>query len=227
LRKPASLSEIAAEVGVSKSTASYHMKELVERGIAEITDVKSVKGGVYTKTFALRPGTVVVSEPHAVAGGVGRSLVEHYESLKMNWTTDPRSENITIFLYQVLLSLSGVAREGVESALLHYGRLFGEEVLSPSVKSRGLARELREMVGWLERTSSATCSVANGDGGTKVITCPSFFRASEFDSPVFKFLQGIIEGFLALRHGKRYLLEARSTRAGPPEIMIRRRRGFS
>ena len=54
LQKPASLSELASAVGIAKSTASYHMKELVKRGIEEIIDVTNIKGGVYTKTFALR-----------------------------------------------------------------------------------------------------------------------------------------------------------------------------
>jgi DNA-binding Lrp family transcriptional regulator len=220
------LSEIARGVGISKSTASYHMKELVNRGIAEIIDVKNVKGGVYTKTFALRRGVIVVSEPYATEGGVERSLAEHYLNLKMSWPSDPSPENIIFYLYRVLLSLSGAGREVIELTLVRYGRLFGGEVVSPLIKSKALALELREITRWLEKTGCATCSVIPSEEGERLIACSSFFRASETDSPAFKFLQGIVEGFLAERHGARYLVEAKYPTGGPPEIVVGRRKGF-
>jgi len=222
----ASLSEIAARTGVSKSTASYHMRELVERGIAEIIDVKRVKGGVYTKTFAIRRGTVVVALPRATEGDVDRSVQEQYTNLKISWSPDSRSEDIILFLYHVFLSLPGASRDELEEIFLAYGRLFGQEVIAKSLRAEGLNSEMREVTRWLTRTGSAVCTLENAGDGTNVLTCTTFFRATDSRNPVFGFLRGIVDGVLAAKHGERYFTEARQGESESPRIAIVRRKGL-
>lgn len=225
-RKNSILSEIAAEVGISKSTASYHMKELVKRGIAEIIDVRRVKGGVYSKTFRLRHGVVVIGEPRPVGESAERTISEQYSALKMSLTANPQSGSIVVFLYDVLLSLYGVSRREVEEIFLRYGELFGREVVGPSLKSRDLSRELRGILDWLDRTGSAICSIESGDNRTSVLSFSTFFRTTDPKAPVFKFLQGLVEGVLASKHGERYLVEGSFGNLEPAKVVISRRRSL-
>ncbi len=223
MEKPATLSVIASEVGISKSTASYHMKELVNRAIAEIIDVRKVKGGVYSKTFALRRGVLVIGEPRPVGESADRMISEQYSALKMSWTANPQPGTIVVFLYHVLLSLHGASRQEIEHCFIRYGELFGREVVAPSLKSRGLARELREILEWLDRTGSALCSIEPGEKGTSVLSCSTFFRTTDPKAPVFKFLQGLVEGVLASKHGERYIVDGSYGGVEPAKVVVSRR----
>ncbi len=227
LKKEASLSQIASEVGISKSTASYHMKALVKRGIAELVDVRNVKGGVYLKTFALRRGKVVISEPQIEARGADRMITAQYERLKLSFHQNQRSEDIIIFLYDMFLLLSGAPWQVMAESFLQYGMLFGKEILGPSLHSRGLQQDLQETLELLSRLGIAFCTVETRQRSEHVISCSTFFRTSDPSSPVFKFFQGTIKGALDSKHGERFQVQERIGYQKSPELLITRRRGVS
>ena len=60
-RRPGTATEIARALGVSKATISYHTKALIRRDMIEIADIKSIRGGVYSKTYALKQGALALA----------------------------------------------------------------------------------------------------------------------------------------------------------------------
>jgi DNA-binding transcriptional ArsR family regulator len=224
LEKPASLSEIARGVGISKSTASYHMKELVNRGIAEIIDVKNVKGGVYTKTFSLRQGAVVISEPRNSIRNVDGMVAEQFDGLKLNWSLKHRPEDIILFLYHMFISLGGAQREQIGKTFFRYGKQFGREVLAPSLQPGKREQEVKEILAWLSRWNLAVCKIETSRQSEQTISCSNFFQSTDSNSPVFQFLAGIIEGALASKHGDRYLVGEGDAYGTTPQLLITRRR---
>ena len=59
-RGPGTATEIAKDLRVSKATVSYHTKALIRRDMIEIADIRSIRGGIYSKTYALKGGSLAL-----------------------------------------------------------------------------------------------------------------------------------------------------------------------
>jgi DNA-binding transcriptional ArsR family regulator len=224
LEKPATLTEIAGRVGISKSTASYHMKGLVSKGITEIVDVENVRGGVYRKTFALRQGRTVITAPRENFPGSESQVAEQFQWLKLAWAENPRVEDLIVFLYHVFLEQGGLSRDKLSETLLSFGKRFGSEVLGASLRSRGVEKELKELLILLNHAGAATCTIDSFGSSGRVLACSSFLRTTDPASPVFSFLRGMVEGTLNSRHGGRYTVQQAKSSAQAATLTVARRR---
>ena len=202
---PATGSEIAQQLGVSKATVTYHTKALVRRNMIEIADIKGIRGGVYSKTFALRPGSLVLARRRAEQEDSQAKLDESFEKLLMSWHLGPSrrpSDEIEIFLYHLfrLLSKSGSIEV---AAFEEFGRKAGEQLISGSLKFETVSRGIRELTAYLSTKGMAevTADVGKMEGQ---IVCSGCFENMEHGGLVCSFTKGIIEGtFKAKRSGAR------------------------
>src|SRR5271154_5359571 len=89
-RRPGTSTEIARELGVSKATVSYHTKALIRRDMIEIADIKSIRGGVYSKSYALKRGALALVRRRDEQEGSLTKLDDAFERLLMSWHLEPK-----------------------------------------------------------------------------------------------------------------------------------------
>ncbi len=224
LQGPTTLSDVSGTLGISKSTAAYHLKRLLNKGIIEISDIRNVRGGVYAKTLSLKSGRVVLSEPPLKKKGTTSTIRESYQRLKLGWSIKQDPAEVIVFLYHLFVASDGVPRQERYAVFQDYGRLAGEELLSPLVPSRGLGSEVEQILQRLGSMGLALCTREAGDSTKLVIQCSAFFGSTDPTSPVFRFLQGLIEGALSAKHEGRYEVKSLVSIASPPRLIVARRR---
>ena len=204
---PRNSSEMAKELGVSKATVSYHTKSLVNRGLIEISDVRSIRGGVYSKTFALKPASGALARKTSDRERSLERLDELFERLLMSWHLKHErapADEVKIFLYHAfrLLSEAGsLDRETLES----YGIRVGEELVSTSLSFDSPKDGLGMMVSYLGERSMADMRLEFGKKTARV-ACSSCFENTEHGSLVCDFTKGAIEGTLREKLGARFSL---------------------
>src|SRR6267378_7512940 len=148
---PGTTSEIARELGVSKATVSYHTKALIRRDMIEIADVKSIRGGVYSKTYSLKRGGLALVRRKGEQAGSLTKVDELFEKLLMSWHLEPKrkpADEIEIFLYHLfrLLAESDSLDEGIFE---DYGRRVGSELIAPTLKFTTMRIGLKELTEYL------------------------------------------------------------------------------
>ena len=57
--EPSTLTEVSRKLGVSQSTASYHLSLIMDRGVIEVVDSEVGTGGVQMKRYGLKEGSLV------------------------------------------------------------------------------------------------------------------------------------------------------------------------
>lgn len=202
---PRNSSEMARELGVSKATVSYHTKSLVNRGLIEISDVRSIKGGVYSKTFALKPtGGALARKADERERSLAR-VDELFEKLLMSWHLNPQrapADEVKIFLYHVfrLLAEAG-SLDGV--TLESYGVRVGEELISTSLRFESAKEGLKQMVSYLGERGMADMRLEFGKKAAR-IACSTCFENSDHGTLVCDFTKGMIEGTLREKLGERH-----------------------
>lgn len=205
---PTTGSEIARRLGVSKATVTYHTKELIRRNVIEIADVKSVRGGVYSKVFALKPGSLVLARRRAQQEDSRAKLEEEFERLLMSWHLGPSrapSDEFKLFLYHMyrLLSQSDSLEEGVFE---EFGSRAGEHLIAPSLKFETVGRGLKELAAYLTERGMAEARADIGKGEGQII-CAGCFENREHGGLVCSFTKGIIEGTVRAKRGGRHTVE--------------------
>jgi predicted hydrocarbon binding protein len=202
---PRNSSDMAKELGVSKATVSYHTKSLVRRGMIEISDVKSVRGGVYSKTFALKPGNLVLVHRVKEQGDSLSKLDEVFERLLMSWHLNPErapADEIKIFLYHAFRLLA--ESDSLEDSIFEeFGARVGQELVSGSLKFDTLRGGLKEFVAFLGERKMADMRVESGKNEARIV-CSSCFENSEHGSKVCQFTTGVVEGTLRAKRGAKY-----------------------
>ncbi len=200
---PTNPSQMARELGVSKATVSYHTKSLVRRGMIEIEDVKSVRGGVYSKTYALRPGSRVLVHRLEESELSRTKLDELFERLLMTWYLKPErppADEIKIFLYHAFRLLG---RSDSERNFEEFGIRAGEELFAKSLKFITTKAGLKELVTYLADKKMADMQISSGKGHERLV-CSSCFENDRHGGLVCEFTKGVIEGVLRARRGTRY-----------------------
>ena len=202
---PQNSSDMAKELGVSKATVSYHTKSLVRKGMIEISDIKSVRGGVYSKTFALKTGNQVLVHRMAEQEESLSKLEEVFERMLMSWHLNPErapADEIKIFLYHAFRLLSPAdSLDG--SVFEEFGARVGQELVSGSLKFDTLRGGLKEFVAFLGEKKMADMRVDLGKNEAK-LACTSCFENAEHGSVVCDFTKGVLEGTLRAKRGAKY-----------------------
>jgi DNA-binding transcriptional ArsR family regulator len=206
---PGTATEIARELGVSKATLSYHTKALIRRDMIEIADIKSIRGGVYSKTYALKRGALVLARRKSAQGGSLTELDEWFERLLMSWHLEPRrkpADEMEIFLYHLfrLLAESDSLDEGIFE---DFGNRAGNVLIASSLKFTTMRSGLKELTEYLAAEEMAQVTAQVGKGEEPRLVCMGCFENKEYGSLVCSFTKGVLTGAIRARRTGRLRLE--------------------
>jgi DNA-binding transcriptional ArsR family regulator len=215
---PGTATEIANDLRVSKATVSYHTKALIRRDMIEIADIKSVRGGVYSKTYALKRGGLVLVRRRGEQEGSLTQLDEWFERLLMSWHLEPRrkpSDEIEIFLYHLfrILAESDSLEDGVFEG---FGLRVGSALISPSLKSATTKAGLKELSDYLGAEDMAQVTAEVRKGEEPRLVCMACFQNKEYGGLVCSFTKGVLTGALRGTRGGRLHLERLKQEDGTP-----------
>jgi len=228
-KRPGTSTEIAMALGVSKATVSYHTKALIRRDMIEIADIKSIRGGVYSKTYAMKRGAVALARRRDDQLGSLTKLDEWFERLLMNMRLEPKrmpADEMEIFLYH-LYRLLAESDSLEESIFEDFGRRVGDGLVAPSLKFGTLKSGLRELAEYLgaEGFAEVTASIRRGEEPRLV--CAGCFENKEHGSLVCSFTKGMMTGAIKARDGGTLRLERmRQERGAPGCVFAVKRRSF-
>jgi DNA-binding transcriptional ArsR family regulator len=228
-KSPGTATEIARALGVSKATVSYHTKALIRRDMIEIADIKSIRGGVYSKTYALKKGAIALARRRDDQMGSLTKLDEWFETLLMNMHLEPKrapADEMEIFLYHLfrLLAESDALEEGVFE---DFGRRVGDGLVASSLRFTGLKSGLRELAEYLgaEGFAQVTASIRRGEEPRLV--CTGCFENKEYGSLVCSFTKGLMTGAIKAKDGGMLRLErVRQEKGTPGCVFAVKRRSF-
>jgi predicted hydrocarbon binding protein len=215
---PGTATEIAKDLRVSKATVSYHTKALIGRDMIEIVDIKSIRGGVYSKTYALKRGGLALIRRMGKQEGSLTVLDEWFERLLMSWHLEPkrsRSDELEIFLYHIFRILA--ESDSLEGGIFEdYGDRVGNTLISSSLRFATLRASLKELTEYLatEEMAQVTAEIRGGDD-MKLI-CMGCFQNQQYGSLVCSFTQGVFTGALRAKRGGRPHLERIEQQGGLP-----------
>jgi AcrR family transcriptional regulator len=202
-RRPGTATEIARALGVSKATISYHTKALIRRDMIEIADIKSIRGGVYSKTYALKQGSLALARRKDDQAGALTKLDERFERLLMNMRLGPSrkpADEMEIFLYH-LYRLLAESDSLDERIFEDFGRRVGDGLIAPPLRFASLRSGLRELSDYLtsEGFGEITASMRKGDEARLI--CAGCFENKEHGSLVCSFTKGMLTGAIRARTG--------------------------
>jgi len=209
-------SEIARELGVSKATVSYHTKALIRRDMIEIADVKSIRGGVYSKTYSLKRGGLALVRRKGEQAGSLAKADELFERLLMSWHLEPKrkpADELVIFLYHLFRLLA--ESDSLDIGIFEdYGRRVGNELIAPTLKFTTVRVGLRELTEFLRAEGMAQVTTETRKGEEPRLVCTGCFENKEYGSIVCWFTKGLLTGAMRGKSGKRPQLERLNQRVG-------------
>jgi DNA-binding transcriptional ArsR family regulator len=222
-------SEIARELGVSKATVSYHTKALIRRDMIEIADVKSIRGGVYSKTYSLKRGGLALARRKGEQAGSLTKVDECFERLLMSWHLEPKrrpADEMEVFLYH-LFRLLAQSDSLDERIFEDFGHRAGDELIAPSLKFTNMRSGLKELTDHLRAEEMAQVDAEIGKGEDPRLVCTGCFENKEHGSLVCSFTKGMLTGAIRGRGGGRPQLDRLNQKAGTPTCVFTvKMRGF-
>lgn len=226
-KRPGTATEIAAHLGVSKATVSYHTKALIRKDMIEIQDIRSVRGGVYSKTFALKRGDLTLAGRTEDREGALTKLDEHFERLIISVDLDSQRssvEEMEIFLYH-LYSLMAESHSLDEGVFEEYGRRVGEALIAPTLSFSTTGRGLKAVAERLSAEGVASMSALLRKGSEARLVCEGCLGNNSHGSLVCSFTKGILTGAMRAKDGSALRLE-RQRKETRRCVYVVKRRGF-
>lgn len=225
---PGTATEIARELGVSKATVSYHTKALIRRDMIEIADIKSVRGGVYSKTYALKRGALALVRRRDEQEASLSKLDDAFEALLVRWHFEPKrkpSDELEIFLYNLFRLLA--ESDSLDKKIFEeYGERVGDELIAPSLKFESLKDGLAELSEFLVSHEMALTSAETRKGAEPRVVCMGCFENKDYGSIVCSFTQGIITGVIKAKHEGGFRVERTEEAEGTGDIYTVKTRGL-
>ena len=228
-KSPGTATEIAKDLGVSKATVSYHTKALIRRDMIEIIDIKSIRGGVYSKTYALKRGGMPLVRRRGEQEGSLTKLDEWFERLLMSWNLEPKmkhSDEIEIFLYHLfrILAESDSLGDGIFE---DFGLRVGNILLPSSLKFATMKRGLKELTEYLGAEDMAQVTAEIRKGEEPRLLCMGCFQNKEYGGLVCSFTKGMLTGaIMAKRAGRPHLERLKQEEGTPGCVFAVKIRGF-
>ncbi len=227
-KRPGTVTEIAADLGVSKATVSYHAKALVSKDVIEIQDIRSVRGGVYSKTFALKRRDLTLAGKTEDREGALTKLDEYFERLLISVDLDSQRrplEEMEIFLYH-LYSLMAESHSLDEGVFEEYGRRVGEGLIAPTLNASTAGRGLKALAERLTAEGVASMSAQVRRGSEARLVCEGCLGNTAHGSLVCSFTKGILVGAIRAKDGGALSLE-RQRKETRRCVYVVKRRGFT
>ena len=203
-RNPATLTVLASELGVSKSTVNYHLSSLLARGAIEITDTRVGRGGVVSNEYALKEGSLVLLPSPDEEQERLASIEEVFLLDTLTWGTAdelPTGERFRMLLYKVFLHLFKVGRSEHRTLLESYGYRAGA-MLAHVVGGKNAAETLRVFADEMEKRDIASAqNVEIRHTRTRALILEGCLGSSEHPSYACFFLEGLVRGLVHGKHG--------------------------
>lgn len=227
-KRPGTATEIAKELGVSKATVSYHTKALVRKGMIEISDVKSIRGGVYSKTYELKQGSLALTRRRDGQRASLAKADEWFERLLMSLELEPTrrpAEELELFLYHLFSLLA--ESDSLESGIFEeYGRRIGEGLGSDWLKFKTLRAGLNELTEYMNSYGIAQLNAEVRKGEEPRLVCTGCLENKDFGGLVCSFTKGILTGAIRARDGRTLRLDRAPPERTPGCVYVLKRRGF-
>jgi DNA-binding transcriptional ArsR family regulator len=208
-RRPGTATEIARALGVSKATVSYHTKALIRRDMIEIADISSIRGGVYSKTYALKQGALTLTRRKDDRSSSLTKLDEWFERLLMSMRLEPKrkaADEMEIFLYHMFGLLA--ESDSLDDEIFEdFGRRVGDGLIASSLRFATLRAGLTELTGYMDAQGFAHITPSMRRGEDPQLACTECFENKEYGSLVCSFTKGVLTGAIKARDGETLRLE--------------------
>ncbi len=226
---PGTTTDMAKDLHVSKATVSYHTKGLIRRDMIEITDVTSIRGGVYSKTYALKRGGLALARRRGEQEGSLTKLDEFFEKLIMSWSLEPkrkRSDEMELFLYHLFRILA--ESDSLDDAIFEdFGQRLGNILISSSLKFHTSRDGWTERAGYRGAEDRAQGTAEVRTGNEPRLVCTGCFQNTEYGGLVCSFTKGLLAGAIAAkRAGRPHLERLKQEDGGPGCTFTVKMRGF-
>lgn len=226
-KDPATLTRLASEVNVAKSTVGYHLGRLLRKGLIQISETRLARGGVVSKTYSLGKGAMVLLPTAEEENNELRHLEEVFQTWTLTWPTreDPTDgRELRLLLYRLFLHLFLVTRSQHRSILRAYGRKVGALAAGRVAGHRGREAML-ELVRWAGRTNVAAAEVIDIPASRfAVLVLHDCLDSTEHPGRACWFLEGIVEGIVTARLGSSWVV-SRIENPGIPDCCLAVGRG--
>jgi len=195
--EPSTLTEVSQRLGVSKSTASYHLSLLVGRGVIEVVDSWIGRGGVQVKRYGLKEGSLVTllsrGEEEAELG----KLRETFDLQVLAWESSVDAitlEQVQSLLYRMFLHMFKIGRSEHRTLMRDYGNRMGAVLAKrmPRVLPKQALLGLREYLSVSGISDMDLLEVPNS--GVLVAVSNTCIGSTTHQTNSCHFLEGIIEG---------------------------------
>ncbi|MGH9920141.1 MAG: hypothetical protein ACRD6W_14910, partial [Nitrososphaerales archaeon] len=190
---------------------------------------KSIRGGVYSKTYSLKQGSLALARRKDDQTGSLTKLDERFERLLMSMRLGPGrkpADEMEVFLYHVFRLLA--ESDSLDERIFEdYGRRVGNGLVSPDLRFANLRSGLKELAEYLTTEGFADITASMRKGQEPRIVCAGCFENKEHGSLVCSFTKGMLTGAIRARDGGTLRLERMKQETGAPSCVFAvKRRSF-
>lgn len=208
-KNPSTLTSLARELDVAKSTVDYHIRGLLEKGLIEISETTVGRGGIVSKFYSLGRGAVVLLPTAAEEMEERRHLEEAFEAQTLSWAPgedSPDGQEMRLLLYRLFLHLFKITRSQHQALLQEYGRRVGK-IVAVHFTSRGRRATLQNAMAWMSKNSVASAELVDvPDSQSSVLMLGDCLGSAEHPGRACWFLEGLVEEIVRARLGSSYLV---------------------
>ncbi|HZW84880.1 MAG TPA: winged helix-turn-helix domain-containing protein [Nitrososphaerales archaeon] len=201
---PSTLTEIAMELGISKSTASYHLALLSEHGVVEPVATRVGRGGVSVVRYGLRSGSLVLFGGGSKEEEELRRLRETFDVETLGWNSSKSETNLVevqTLLYKLFLRMFRTTRSEHRSIMLEYGERVGS-LMSRRVQATSSRQALLGIASFLRESGIAEVDLVEIPSSTVSVLVSSVCIGSDLHvGNSCYFLEGIITGMVREKLG--------------------------
>ncbi len=194
--RPSTLTDVSRTLGVSKSTASYHLSLLVEKGAVEVVDSRVGRGGAEVKLYGLREGSQVTLLSREDEEAELTLLRETFDLEMLSWQSSEAIglEQVQRLLYRMFLHLFRISKSEHSSLMREYGASAGAVFAGhlPQTRSR---EALSRLAAEFARAGLSDADVMEiPETSISVLVSNVCLGSASHTSNACHFLEGMVEG---------------------------------
>ena len=202
--QPSTVTELARRLGVSKSTASYHLSMLLSKGVVEVVDSEEGKGKVQMKRFGLREGSyVTLLSRRDEESELGR-IRETFDLFALSWGRSAAAvslEQVQGLLYSMFLHMFRISRSEHMALMREYGNRAGS-ILASRMPAVPLKETLMGLTAEFARSGISDSDLMElPDSPITVVVSNTCVGSTFHPSNSCFFLEGMIEGTIRTKFG--------------------------
>jgi DNA-binding transcriptional ArsR family regulator len=202
--QPGTLTEIARTLGISKSTASYHLNLLLTRGIIESITSDAGKAGASSKRYALKEGVLVTFPSRRDEEAELGRLRETFDLYTLSWESIAGPivlEQVQGLLYKMYLHMFRIARSEHRILMKDYGNRAGAKV-AKRMPPLPFKQVLLGLTSYLTANRISDADFLELPNSTISVIVSNACIGSPFhQSNSCYFLEGMIEGVVKTKQG--------------------------